>query len=51
MTLTFEITGTCSVLGADYKPNEQEIAEAIEEVLENELDLISTVHVTNMREE
>lgn len=51
MTLTFEITGDCTVQGADYKPNELEIAQAIESILEQELDINATIYVSNMSEE
>lgn len=51
MILSFRIQGVCSVLDPDLKPKEVEIADAIETVLNDELDLISSVYVSNMREE
>lgn len=50
MTLKFEITGACTVHGADYKPNELEIEKAIESILEQELDINATIYVSNMSE-
>lgn len=50
MNLTFEITGACTVYGADRKPKELEIAEAIENLLEYELDIRAIINVSNMEE-
>lgn len=51
MNLKFEITGACAVPDADLRPNEQELADAIQQILEYELDIKAIIYISNMREE
>ena len=51
MTLKFEITGACTVPGAEHKPTEAALEAVIEQILADELDVTATIYVSNMREE